>query len=146
MVYLSASWEMIGYGDLAIVPRTCTLKSARTSIEMALKVTEFDPVVVVVFHGDSFREFRDPPLAGEQPPAYSLSALDSLLGWIKGDTPVNVSTIREVAASVGKKRKLWRPHDLPLPYRLKSIVHQNMLLRSPKMSTMLNLIGRKITS
>ncbi len=144
MRYLSASWEMLSYGELAIVPRTCTLRNARQAIAAALTVAEFDPVVVVVFHPDEFEEYRDLPEAGEPPPFTSLPALASLLGWIRDDTPADVSSIREVAINLGNGRPLWTPHDLPLPYRVKSVVPGNMLLRSPKISTVSSMIARKL--
>jgi peptidoglycan/xylan/chitin deacetylase (PgdA/CDA1 family) len=142
MRYLSASWEMFSYGELAIVPRTCTLRNARQAIAAALTIAEFDPVVVVVFHPDEFEEYRDLPRDGEPPSFTSLPALASLLGWVRNNTPADVSSIREVAINLGKGRPLWTPHDLPLPYRVKSVVPRNMLLRSPKISTVSRMIAR----
>lgn len=142
--YLSAGWERYGYRNLPIVPRTCTMENARRAIEGAMSVAAFDPLVVVVMHPDEFEEYRDPPAPDEPPPFSSLGALESLLRWIRAELPEAVSTIREVALSLTDTGPLWTPYDLSLPYRLKSMVPNGLLLRRSKAATLPRMLLRKL--
>jgi len=136
--YLSAGWQRYGYRDLVLVPRTCNMKDARRAIDWAQSVTAFDPLVVVVMHPDEFEEYRNPPRPDDPPPFTSLAALDSLLGWLRHELPESVSSIREVA--LARSRPLWTPYDLPLPYRLKATVPNNLLLRRSKAATLPRMV------
>ena len=127
--FLSAGMEVINAGKLAVVPRTCTLRDARDTLERALCFRALAPVVVVVFHPDDFQEFRLPPCPDEPPPFTNLGELESLLEWIEAKSTLRPEHLSVIADSVRKGMPLRDPRELRLPWRIKSLVPP-MLARS----------------
>lgn len=120
--FLSAGWEMLNFGRLAVVPRTCTLREARSAMEGALCFQSLAPVIVVVFHPDDFEEFKFPPLADEPPPFTSLGELEALLGWMKTIPAIRTSALSRIAEDVRNGMPLRNPRELKLPYRVKALI------------------------
>jgi peptidoglycan/xylan/chitin deacetylase (PgdA/CDA1 family) len=127
--FLSAGWEVLNSGKLVIVPRTCTLRSARSALERALCFQSLAPVLVIVFHPDDFEEFKFPPLPNEPPPFTNLRELEALLGWIKATPAIRTDALSGIAEAVRNGMPLRNPGDLNLPYRVKALIPP-MLVRS----------------
>jgi len=117
--FLSAGEDVIRFGRLAVVPRTCTLRDARTTVERATDFELLAPLVVVVFHPDDFREFKLPPAPDEPPPFTDLDELDALLRWLRGLESVRVQALGAIAASVRRGQPLRATSELRLPWRIR---------------------------
>ena len=128
--FLSAGWEVLNYGKLAIVPRTCTLRNARSAIEKALCFQPLAPVLVAVFHPDDFVEFMHPPLPDEPPPFTNLRELEALLGWIKTIPAIKTDSLSRVAEAVRNGMPLRNPGELNLPYRVKALIPPILVRRA----------------
>jgi peptidoglycan/xylan/chitin deacetylase (PgdA/CDA1 family) len=127
--YLSAGDEVLASRTVAIVPRTCTLRTVRSVLERAFRFRSLAPVVVAVFHPDDFEEFKYPPRPDEPPPFTSLLELDALLGWVKSTPQLQAEAIGCIAESSRNGTRLRNPAELRLPYRVKASVPP-MLARS----------------
>lgn len=128
--YLSAGDEVLPSRTLAIVPRTCTLRTVRTVLEKVVCFRLLAPVVVVVFHPDDFEEFKFPPLPDEPPPYTNLRELETLLGWITSTPYIRVEALGPIAEPMRNGgTRLRNPAELRLPYRVKASIPP-MLARS----------------
>ena len=84
--FISASWKLHKRRHLPIIPRTCSLRNARLVIETARKFEDLNPVVVIVFHPDDFKEFHLPPGTDEEPPFTDLEEFEKLSSMDKIST------------------------------------------------------------
>ena len=143
--YISAGWENFKSENLAILPRTCTMRNADKVIKEAVQFQELSPVIVVVFHPDEFEEFMSPPDPGEAPPFTNLSKLKEILNFINEHPNIELSTIKNITTAADQNRKLWTPHQLILPYRIKALVPPNMLFRSNRLKILLGMLKNALS-
>lgn len=113
-----------------LVPRTCTLRNVRSAIDEARRFAGLAPVVVCVMHPDDFREYRDPPLPGEDAGFTGLDSLEALLRDLREARDIRFTTVGALANG----RPLRCPADVPavrwLPWRLRTRVPGNVLVGS----------------
>jgi peptidoglycan/xylan/chitin deacetylase (PgdA/CDA1 family) len=138
--YLSAGFDVFRYGRLPVVPITCTLRTARITIQKACCFEWLDPVVVVVFHSDDFVEYRYPPRHDESLPAMNLRELEALLGWIETNPGLRAEALGDIAKCSANGTNLRSSRELTLPYRVKVLVPP-MLVRSPAWRTLPGILS-----
>jgi peptidoglycan/xylan/chitin deacetylase (PgdA/CDA1 family) len=139
-LFLSAGSEVFQSGGLPVIPRTCTLRNARTAIEQSSHFQALSPVVVVVFHPDDFEEFRDPPLPDEPPPFTNLHELRALLEWLTVEPWVQPASLDRLAQQMRGGSLLWNPSELRVPWRIKAHFPP-LLARSSKLKAVPALLA-----
>jgi peptidoglycan/xylan/chitin deacetylase (PgdA/CDA1 family) len=128
--FLSAGYDVFRYGQLPVVPITCTLSTAQVAMQEARRFEWLSPVLVVVFHSDDFMEYRYPPRHDEALPAMNLQKLDALLRWIKTKPGLRTEALSHVAKYLANGTNLRSTNELTLPYRVRALLPV-MLVRSP---------------
>ena len=142
--FLSASWEIYPGGEVSIVPRTCTLRNARSTIERARRFGSLNPAVVVVFHPDDFEEFHLPPLPGESPPFTSLGEFGELLNWVRSEADIKVEKLEQLAERSRSGNPLWCLESYSwfksVPYRIRNRIPRNILIQRSRFASALAMM------
>lgn len=131
--YLSAGWlrPKSQSSGLSIIPRTCTLRTVDSALRDANKFSEMNPCIIVVMHPDDFREFRTPPIPGEDAGFTSLSDLASTLAnFSQSRGKVRTVLLREMQIILSNSA-YWSRADRSwidvLPSRLKTKIPRTVL-------------------
>jgi len=138
--FLSASWEIYQGGEVTIIPRTCTLRNARSTIDAARRFGSLNPAVVVVFHPDDFEEFHMPPAPGESPPFINLGEFEDLLKWLRSESGIKVEQLSQLAERSRSGYPLWCLESYSwlkrIPYRIRKRIPKNILIQRSRFASL----------
>ena len=129
--YLSGGWEapLTYRGEVAILPRTCTLANLEAAVKEARSVSFLSPLIIAVMHHYDFSE------SGAEKAEIDVPRFDKLLRWLRQEPDLEMLPLGKMAAGLTARecRRALKRHRLgqALHWRLRACVPQQTLLTAP---------------